>query len=111
MSSMVLLTDESSNMIGGTKPDAKNTNEPMAVSGRGHVEESSLYSPSRPKKVKNIAREPSMVTNPYQGKESNSMAQPIGPGPYLSPNQPDRIPATTHAVRIHRRDQKEERRF
>ena len=35
-----------------------------------------------------------MVINPYQGKENSSMAQPIRAGPYLSPNQPDRIPAT-----------------
>ena len=60
-----------------------------------------LCSPSRAKKVRNMAREPSMVANPYQGKASNSVAQATGPGPNLSASQPPRKEAATHAVRIH----------
>ena len=60
-----------------------------------------LCSPSRAKKVRNMARDPSMVTNPYQGKASSSVAQATGPGPYLSPSQPEIKPAATHGVRIY----------
>lgn len=88
-------------MIGGIKPEAKNTGGSAAVGKRGHAEELGLCSPSRAKKAKNMAREPSMVINPYQGKESNNVAQAIGAGPYLSLSEPKRIPATARAVRIH----------
>ena len=101
MPSIILLTDESSSMIGGTKPDAKNTSGSTVINGKDRIEMTEFCSPSRAKKVRNIAREPSMATNPYQGKENNSAVQPIRAGPYLSLNQPDRTSATVHAVSIH----------
>lgn len=108
---MILLVDESSSMIGEIKPDAKNTMGSAVINGKGRIEIIDSCSPSRAKKIRNIAREPSMVINPYQGKESNSVAQPIGAGPYLSLNQPDRIPATVHTVSIHCSGGEEGRRF
>jgi len=35
---MVLLADESSNIVGGIEPDAKNTGGPTEVSGWDHIE-------------------------------------------------------------------------
>ena len=99
---MVLLTEESSNMVSdGTKPDVKKTSRPITVSGQGHIQDLGLCSPSREKKTRNMMREPSMVINPYQGKESSSAAQPIRAVPYLSASQPDRTSATAHTVKIH----------
>jgi len=107
--SILLLTDESSSMIGGIRPDAKNASGSMSVSGKDHTKELGLCSPSRAKKARNMVRESSMVTNPYQGKESNSVAQAIGAGPYLSPNQPEIMSAAARVVRTHHRGEKERR--
>ena len=98
-------------MTGGTKPDAKITSGSTVINEKGHTEMTGLCSPSRAKKIRNIAREPSIVISPYQGKESNSVTQPIRAGPYLSLNQPDMISATVHTVRMHCSGGEEGRRF